>query len=244
MSHALQLVQGGKEVRDRYVSKVDVLDKVKELSMLPDGEYCIVNQITDFYEVSRSTIESLLKRHKAEIEKDGLVSLKGRELKEYKTKILDIHNERLNARSNLNLYTKKAVLRIGMLLTCSEVAEKVRDYLVGVERVATDKQKGEVLHNEFDVVKTMSNSNIDEIKQLIKSTTERQNELYEARIKSLENQFNNLKKKYYNVKLENKELHTDIKKMIQVVKSAKEKLNRTSSIGQQFKIVDGILTKI
>ena len=139
-SLALKLIEGTKEDRDKYINRTDVLDKVKELTMLPGGKYVDSKAVADYFGVAVVTIRSIRHRHFEEFKSDGVITLKGEEFTKYKNKIA-LQGATLNGRSSITLYTRRAVLRMGMLLTCSKVADKIRDYLLNVEEQATQEQK-------------------------------------------------------------------------------------------------------
>ena len=141
----LKLIEWTKEDRDKYISRVDVLDKVKKIIAIPNTEHMTSSQVAKYFEVSKTTIDQVVQRHKNEFLEDGLKILKGDELKQYK-KITLLHTVNEYKRvPSLTIFTRRAVLRMGMLLTCSKVAEKIRDYLLNVEGQATQKQKEIVL---------------------------------------------------------------------------------------------------
>lgn len=71
-----------KELREQYIDRVDVLEKVKSLIMLPDIELMTVAQVADFYEVDLDTIKRVYQRNKNEIDEDGVVNLTSKLLKE------------------------------------------------------------------------------------------------------------------------------------------------------------------
>lgn len=128
------------ELRNKFVKKIGVLDKVKVLSLLPDSEYLTTRQIADYYEVDEVTIRQIVTRHNDEMICDGFKTLRGQELKDFKQKIA-LHNVTLSAKSNMALFNRRCCLRIGMLLRDSEVAKQVRTYLLDVEDQATPEQK-------------------------------------------------------------------------------------------------------
>ena len=124
--------------------RLDVLDKVKELVTLDC--YMTRNQVAEYYNVGESAIRQLENRHSNEIESDGFKLYKRSEIEEKflnvqsvrleklakVTNIYDLNNNLLTSVNNrgLVLYTKRAVLRIGMLLKSSPVAEEVRTLLL------------------------------------------------------------------------------------------------------------------
>lgn len=144
MSAALKLIEGTKADRDKYIKKVEVLDKVKELVLLPDGEHMTTHMVADFYEVELKTVQMAMLRHKEEFESDGVEVIKKDKLKMYKETYLPSLDYVKYARQ-LSLLPKRAVLRVGMILTQSPVADKIRDYLLNIEENSSKKEKNEAL---------------------------------------------------------------------------------------------------
>ncbi|MET3209785.1 UNVERIFIED_CONTAM: hypothetical protein ABIC26_002732 [Paenibacillus sp. PvR008] len=130
-----------KSARDQYINKVEVLNKVKSLSLLPDNQHMTTKVVADYYEVEYKTIASILARHKKELENDGVHTITSKD-----EAFLKLKKALPSSQFIVKLLTKKAVLRIGMLLKDSEVAVKVRDYLLRVEEVSNDVQKKEALN--------------------------------------------------------------------------------------------------
>lgn len=136
---ALQLIEGGKDVRDQFINKVDVLEKVKKIVFLGNTDYLTSKMVADYYEVPYETIKKVMQRNKAELESDGIKVLQEKELFDFKL-LLKGQGVPLNTRRFLTIVSRRAVLRIGMLLTESKVAEKVRTYLLNIENASTNIQ--------------------------------------------------------------------------------------------------------
>lgn len=64
--------------------RLEVLEKVKELVLLQKGNCLITEQVADYYEVSKNTIDSVVDRNNDELISDGYKILKGTDLKEFK----------------------------------------------------------------------------------------------------------------------------------------------------------------
>jgi hypothetical protein len=131
-----------KQAREGLIARTEVLDRVKVIPYLTSDLVIDTKTVSDYYGVGKKAIDSLLIRHKDELELNGLTILKGDELKEFKTHLQNEGDSvRLKRVATLALFTKRALLNVGMLLTDSEVAEKVRDYLLNIEENSTDEQK-------------------------------------------------------------------------------------------------------
>jgi hypothetical protein len=128
-------------MRAQAIGRVDVLDKVKALALLPDGIHATTEIVASYYEVDPKTVDSLVSRNRAELSENGMDTLRGAELRQYKQDA-DLRGEGLPSNINsLRLFTRRTILNVGMLLTGSEVAQQVRTYLLDIEETATPEQR-------------------------------------------------------------------------------------------------------
>lgn len=127
-----------KSMREEYIGKDYILDKVKALSLLPDNTHVTVQMIADYYEVDNKLMEYHIKENKDELLSDGLKVLKGNELKEFKGYLASLGDldDKIKTSPSLTLISRRAILRLGMLVQKSEVAKQVRTYLLNVEEKA------------------------------------------------------------------------------------------------------------
>jgi HJR/Mrr/RecB family endonuclease len=114
-------------VRDR----TDVLDRIKALSLLPDGMHVTTAMVASYFNVTVEAIRALVQDHRAELEASGYRVLAGTELSDFK----QLSGIQSRTRS-LALFSRRAVLNIAMLLRDSEVARQVRVYLLDMEYLA------------------------------------------------------------------------------------------------------------
>lgn len=130
-----------RELREQVITRVEVLEQVKEILTLGATDFVTVELAAKYYEVEKNTIEVLIKRNRGEIEADGLVVHSGKEIKEILvTDKMSITNFRgyfeidgvKFANGKNTLIPKRALLRIGMLLRDSEIAKEVRDRLLDI----------------------------------------------------------------------------------------------------------------
>ena len=136
-------------LRDKYADHLDILDKVKKLSILPDDIHVTVEMAANYYEVDKNTIEVLISRNSDEFRSDGMIVLYGDELKEAKRGYLQ-HVSNLKYAPKVALLPRRAVLRIGMLLRDSEVAKTVRNYLLNIEKQASPVQRQQAMEAEIN----------------------------------------------------------------------------------------------
>lgn len=150
-----------KVLRDKSVEHYEVLEKVKELLLIPNTKWATQKQVAEYYEVGEKTIETIYSRHRDELESDGV------SLKSYK-EFLNIQNEGLEisyvvgktiftfANGNeltvpnrgLKVFPRRAILRVGMLLRDSEVAKEVRTQLLNIEEKTSTEIKTEDIEEE------------------------------------------------------------------------------------------------
>jgi ribosomal 50S subunit-associated protein YjgA (DUF615 family) len=127
-------------MRARTVDRVDVLDKVKALALLPDGVHATTDIVASYYEVDIEAIKSLVKDNRVELSENGMRILVGEELRSFK----DLCGIESKARS-LATYSRRTILNVGQLLRDSAVAKQVRTYLLEVEEQATPQQRSEAV---------------------------------------------------------------------------------------------------
>ncbi|MFI1930683.1 hypothetical protein [Streptomyces sp. NPDC020330] len=124
-------------LRGEQMGRVDVLDKVKSLVMLPDGIHVRTEDVARYFEVSTEVVKKVTQRHRAEVEENGLILLRGAELQIFHRDMLSLWEEGREsypqAATRLTLYTRRTVLNIAMLLRDSDIARCVRTYLLDAE---------------------------------------------------------------------------------------------------------------
>lgn len=121
-------------LREGVAARTEVLDKVKTLSLLPDGMHVTTAMVAAYFEVAETVINNLLSRHREELEANGLTVLRGAELQEFKELILSSYpGSYPQPRSGMAVWPRRAVLNVAMLLRDSEIARQVRTYLLDVE---------------------------------------------------------------------------------------------------------------
>ena len=98
--------------------------------MLFEGEYRFTKKmVADFYEVEERTIERYLEKHSDELAANGYVLCKGKHLKELKLQFAPVINVGSKT-TQLGLFNFRSFLDMGMLLTDSEKAKKVRSLIL------------------------------------------------------------------------------------------------------------------
>lgn len=108
----------------------EVQSQIGITGMLFNGEYLFTKQmVADFYEVDISTIDRYLSSYGDELKHNGYVLCKGKSLKEFKLQFAHLINE-ASKTTQLGLFSFRAFLNIGMLLTESEKAKQVRSAIL------------------------------------------------------------------------------------------------------------------
>ncbi|MEV0317445.1 restriction endonuclease [Streptomyces sp. NPDC050658] len=126
-----------KTLRNTVLERTEVLDRVKALSLLPDGMHVTTAMVATYFGVTREAIRQLKARHLDELSGNGMVTLQGPELAEFKRDVLSRYSGSYpQPRSSLTLYSRRAVLNVAMLLRDSDVARQVRTYLLDMEYLA------------------------------------------------------------------------------------------------------------
>lgn len=175
-----------KELREQYIDRVDVLEKVKSLIMLPDVELMTVSQVAEFYEVDVEAIQKVYQRNRAEINEDGVITFTSKYRNEQNVHF-DIVNhtktycvirfsngfEMKLSNRGIKVYPKRAVLRIGMLLRDSKIAKEVRTQLLNTFEEAPVEAKTVNINEEIDIQAKIGQAFLSgDIMQIAEAVTE------------------------------------------------------------------------
>jgi hypothetical protein len=124
-------------LRSSALARTDVLDRVKALSLLPDGMHVTTAMVATYFEVATETVRQLAKRHRAELQSNGMTVLRGADLRQFESDNMSLSlASHPQARRSLTVYSRRAVLNIAMLLRDSAIARQVRTYLLDMEYLA------------------------------------------------------------------------------------------------------------
>lgn len=115
-------------MRGTVIGRVEVLDRVKELALCPDGLHATTSDVARYFGVGVAAVHSVVFDHRAELESNGYHVLTGSRLTSFK----EVSGISSRTRS-LALFPRRAVLNVAMLLRDSEVARQVRAYLLDAE---------------------------------------------------------------------------------------------------------------
>ncbi|MFI1754867.1 restriction endonuclease [Streptomyces sp. NPDC020571] len=121
-------------LRSSVLERTDVLDRVKALSLLPDGMHVTTAMVATYFQVTAEAVRQLAKRHRAELAANGMSVLRGADLRQFESDNMSLSLASYpQARRSLTIYSRRAVLNIAMLLRDSDVARQVRTYLLDME---------------------------------------------------------------------------------------------------------------
>ena len=164
MGNNEQTIMDYRQVREEYIDRVDVLDKVKNLLLIPAMECMTMKQVADYYEVSVETIKGIYKYHKEEFVTDGAIkhsisdiknsigvkypNLKMDNIKGGMIIEIDENTKIVVPNVGVILFPKRAILRVGMLLRDSVIAKEVRTQLLNIVEVAQE-EKPEIITQEI-----------------------------------------------------------------------------------------------
>ena len=146
-----------KELRDGAIERIEVLDKVKQLFLVPELECMTVTQIAEYFNVDIDTIKKQYQRNQDEFDSDGVCvksvsefrSLNGTQCPIQKMEqrrgnlaiTFDNGSEIIVSNRGIKCFPKRAILRMGMLLRDSEIAKEVRTQLLNTFEHSTEEQR-------------------------------------------------------------------------------------------------------
>lgn len=134
-----------RSLRAQHMTRTDVLDRVKALTLLPDDIHATTEIVAAYYEVDVETIKKVVQRNRDELKENGLRVLRGAELRDFK-RATEGQAVPLSGNVNsLTLYPRRAILNVGQLLSGSPIAEQVRRYLLDVEEIAPAELRHEAI---------------------------------------------------------------------------------------------------
>ena len=119
-----------------------IQEKLAIEGMLFEGEYRYTKKmVADFYDVEERTIERYLETHSDELKHNGYILCKGKLLKEFKLHFAPVINIGSKT-TQLGLFNFRSFLNIGMLLTDSEQAKKMRSFILDIVITTINEKTG------------------------------------------------------------------------------------------------------
>lgn len=210
MKKEVQLVEN-KELREQMISKVEVLDKVKKIITLPNTDFMTTEQVAEYYEVNIETVKQIINRNKDELLTDGFNTFKKDEVVNF-LKVQNVHLKNIIGKSiiilnngqkieipnrGLRLFTKRALLRVGMLLRDSDIAKEIRNRLLDIIQ-DTEEKAPEIIQQvvtEIDIEqqlvlevgKAIALGDVIKLSDAVTRLIGFKNEMHAKRVKQLEN---------------------------------------------------------
>jgi len=117
-----------KQKREEVIDRVEVLEQVGELLLLPNTEYATTETVARYYDVEIDTIKKIISRHKQEISSNGYRLFSKSEIEKILKDAMCEGEFEIPNRGML-LFPKKAILTIGLLLRDSLVANEIKRQL-------------------------------------------------------------------------------------------------------------------
>lgn len=139
------ILLNSRQLRDQNIGRFEILDKVKELLLIPSTELATVQQVADFYEVGKEAVEAIYTRHKGELTEDDMRVCAYKEFSNFhnaslkqkqKGKAIFVFSSGQEfevATRGIKVFPRRAILRVGMLLRDSTIAREVRTQLLNIE---------------------------------------------------------------------------------------------------------------
>ena len=149
-------------LREELVEHYEVLEKVKELLLIPGTEFATTSEVANFYEVTTDAIQKVYQRNKEEVDMDGITVISAKSLIGTKCPISknvrkDKYSTTFEYENGINItipnrgikvFPRRAILRVGMLLRDSKVAKEVRTQLLNIEEKTTKEVKVQDINEE------------------------------------------------------------------------------------------------
>lgn len=174
-----------KVLREKYISRFEVLEKIKTLLLIPKMECMTIKQVADFYEVDKTIVQKTLERHSDELLSDGVCYKTPSDFKIFKSTLCPFKDLRQKhgklivqiddtttleiPNRGIRCFPRRAILRMGMLLRDSKVAKEVRTQLLNIEEKADASIKIQDINEEerllLDVGRAYASGNIDSVMQ-------------------------------------------------------------------------------
>lgn len=143
------------EVREKFLERVDILEKIKALVLLPNTDFMTTKAVAEYFEVTQEVIRDNIRRSREELESNGMKEFSYNEIKSLigseKISRPKIKQLGINTARATNVFSKRAVLNIGMLLRDSEIAKELRNNILNTYQAAPDEIKLSPIEREKEL---------------------------------------------------------------------------------------------
>lgn len=155
-----------KAQRDALMDRIDVLNKVKALMLLPEILMVTVKQLSEYFEETEENIRKCYSLHKEELTSNGVINLTPSQLRDQMTGknftsvgsrhgqlvcINDTCYFEMNNRGAL-FFPPRAILNMAMLLPKSRVAREVRSQLLNITEMTNPMERIIPIENEQEML--------------------------------------------------------------------------------------------
>lgn len=165
---------------------LDIMDKYKTITTINNMEYETLDKVAEYFEVDYDCIRKMIKRHKEELIKNGLLILSPKDTRSFLPDILsvktfrggfEVDNRKFNNRHNY-LVNKRCFLNIAMLLRDSKVAQEIRGKMLDI--ILNGNSNNETLTvNNTELLDRIEEQNktINELLKMIESLSDKIDDL-------------------------------------------------------------------
>lgn len=127
MKRENQLLEN-KKMREEVVGRIEVLEQVGELLLLPNTDFATKEMVSQYYGIKLKTLESCIEDNQNEIQNNGMRLYKRAEIEEMLKNTIHKKEFKIPNRGMI-LFPKKAILTVGLLLKDSSVANEIKKEL-------------------------------------------------------------------------------------------------------------------
>ena len=150
-------------VRDQCIGHIEVLERVKEILLLPRLDCFTRKQVAEWYEVEQASIRQVWQRNRFELESDGAAKVSVSSFAEKLDCDIMSQSNRGTTTYTIDgvsvtipnvgviLFPRRAILRVGMLLRDSRVAQEVRTQLLNIVDALPAPAQTVEIENEIDL---------------------------------------------------------------------------------------------
>ena len=208
MNELLENKELREEAMENVKDRLDLLEKVKDIVTLPFGELHTLEEVAKYYEVTKEAILNINRRNEDELLQDGYKVYSKEDIKNLLTNDWLVKTKRggfdvIRANSGndeiifsgsnkgVGLFTTRSVLRLGMLLQGSGVAEEVRTQILNVMEKVDNDTKTEELNKEMkmymdimfaksDLDRAVAINELQKYQERYKEQAEKYTKIYES----------------------------------------------------------------
>lgn len=192
-----------KGFREQFMNRLEVLERVKQLLLIPQMDCMTIGQVTDFFEVNRKTVEKVVERNFNELSSDGMCYKKPADFKNLNPTLcrfkdleqkcgklivqIDDNTTVEIPNRGIRMFPKRAILRMGMLLRDSNVAKEIRTQLLNIEENTSEAVKTEPISEELNLAMNLGRALVSGNNETIIMAVAEYNAFQNRHIKQLEN---------------------------------------------------------